>query len=123
VIEFTFSTLDLTRTRFAFSALNEVIGSVSVLRAPARHALHLPWVEQARERVAGIDLTMLYALVPSQGYVPDFLTPPRRRRCPPSPTRSRCSRARRRSRSATTSAAPSPTASLTCCGRCTPTRH
>jgi uncharacterized protein DUF5937/helix-turn-helix protein len=76
VIELTFSTVDLTRTRFAFSALGESIASVAVLRAPARHALHLPWIEQVRRRVAGLDLAALSALIPAHGYMPDFLTPP-----------------------------------------------
>lgn len=76
MIELAFSTLDLTRTRFALSALHEAVSSVRVLRAPAEHALHLRWVEQARPRVAGLDLRLLDALVPARGYMADFLTPP-----------------------------------------------
>jgi hypothetical protein len=53
VIELTFSTLDLTRTRFAFSALHETVDSVRPLREPGAHALHVPWVRRARAALGG----------------------------------------------------------------------
>lgn len=67
---------DLTQVRFAFSPLWEVVASLRVLRAPDRHALHLGWARRTREVVSPNDLAVLFALVPPQGYVPDFLTPP-----------------------------------------------
>lgn len=56
----------------------EAVASVRVLQAPARHALHLPWVERARGIVlsSGLDMSDLLALVPPSGYIVDFLTPP-----------------------------------------------
>ncbi|MEV4558547.1 DUF5937 family protein [Kitasatospora sp. NPDC049285] len=71
-----FSAQDLARTRFARSPLCEVTTSVEVLKDPGRHAIHLPWVRQARRRLAGVEWESLSALVrlPTV-YVPDFLTP------------------------------------------------
>jgi DNA-binding transcriptional ArsR family regulator len=40
--------------------------------------LHLPWVEEVRGRLADLDLLPLLALLPPEGYVPDFITPPPR---------------------------------------------
>lgn len=67
---------DLSRTRFAFSPLWEVVASLRVLADPAAHALHLPWAERARSRLGRYDSALLAALVPPRGYLPDFLTPP-----------------------------------------------
>ena len=47
-IQLTFSALDLTRTRFAFSPLWEVVMSYRALHHPARFAVHLPWLASAR---------------------------------------------------------------------------
>lgn len=41
-------------------------------------ALHLPWVEEVRGKLAGLDLLPLMSLLPSLGYIPDFITPPPR---------------------------------------------
>jgi len=67
---------DLSRVRFAFSPLLETVMSFRVLLDPGRHALHLPWVEQTRGKLADLDLAPLYALVRPDGYLPDFLVPP-----------------------------------------------
>ncbi len=77
---------DITHTRFAFSALWEVIASYRCLINPDRHTLHLPWIHQAHDSLRGLDLSLLGALVrpvslgpstPDMGlYTPDFLTPP-----------------------------------------------
>src|ERR687889_2934247 len=67
---------DLSRVRFAFSPLWETVASFRVLLDPGRHALHLPWVEQTRGKLGKLDLAPLYALVRSDGYIPDFLAPP-----------------------------------------------
>jgi Bacterial regulatory protein, arsR family/Family of unknown function (DUF5937) len=67
---------DLSRVRFAFSTLWETVASIRVLLDPGRHALHLPWVEQTRGRLEELKLAPLYALVRTDGYIPDFLVPP-----------------------------------------------
>jgi DNA-binding transcriptional ArsR family regulator len=76
VITVRLSPEDLSRVRFAFSPLFETVMSFRVLLDPGRHALHLPWVEQTRGKLADLDLTPLYALVRPDGYIPDFLVPP-----------------------------------------------
>jgi uncharacterized protein DUF5937 len=67
---------DLMQTRFAFSPLWEVVASFRTLVDPSWHAIHLPWMAQAREELRGLDLKPLRTLVRSGGYIPDFLTPP-----------------------------------------------
>jgi DNA-binding transcriptional ArsR family regulator len=76
VIEWSFTPNDVARIRFAFSPLFELVMSLIVLRAPASHALHLPWVRATRPLVAGLDLSELFALVPVHGPTADFLAPP-----------------------------------------------
>jgi DNA-binding transcriptional ArsR family regulator len=67
---------DLAHTRFACSALHETMASLRVLADPAAHAMQLPWLRDALPRLRGLELTLLRSLVPSRGYVPDFVTPP-----------------------------------------------
>jgi len=76
VIEWQFTPEDVARTRFAYSPLCELVLSLVVLRSPARHSLHLPWVRSVRPRLSDLDLTELFALTPVQGVVADFLSPP-----------------------------------------------
>jgi DNA-binding transcriptional ArsR family regulator len=76
VIRYRFGADDLLRTRFAVSPLIEVVWSAHALADPARHALHRPWIAAARERLAGLDWTLLDLLANGTGYVPDFITPP-----------------------------------------------
>lgn len=76
MIRWRFTPEDVARIRFAFSPLCELVLSLVVLRAPARHSLHLPWVSAVRPRLAGLDLSELFALVPVRGIVADFLSPP-----------------------------------------------
>jgi DNA-binding transcriptional ArsR family regulator len=76
VISYRFGPEDLGRVRFAISPLFEIAASLDVLRDPARHAMHAPWVGTARERLAGLDLALLEAVVPHSGYRPDFVHPP-----------------------------------------------
>jgi DNA-binding transcriptional ArsR family regulator len=54
----------------------ELLSSLRLFRDPATAALHLPWAEQVRGRLADLDLLPLLALMPPDGYVPDFLSPP-----------------------------------------------
>jgi len=76
VIAYRFGSEDLGRVRFAISPLFEIAASLDVLRDPSRHAMHAPWVATARERLAGLDLALLEAVVPDSGYRPDFVHPP-----------------------------------------------
>jgi len=78
VFEARFTAHDVSHLRFAFSPLWETVASLRVLQAPGRHALHLPWADQARSAIrdAGLDLTVPLALVPPTHYIADFLTPP-----------------------------------------------
>ncbi|HEV8563605.1 MAG TPA: DUF5937 family protein [Actinomycetota bacterium] len=67
---------DLAETRFAFSPIWELVLSLRSLQDPAKHALHIPWVGRTREATSDLDLSLLLALIPSRGYMPDFITPP-----------------------------------------------
>jgi DNA-binding transcriptional ArsR family regulator len=67
---------DLAHTRFACSALHETMASLRVLADPGAHAMQLPWLRDALPRLHGLELALLRSLVPSRGYVPDFVTPP-----------------------------------------------
>jgi DNA-binding transcriptional ArsR family regulator len=69
---------DLARTRFAISPTFELVSSVRLFRDPSTAATHLPWVEEVRDRLAGLDLLPLLSLLPPDGYIPDFITPPPR---------------------------------------------
>jgi DNA-binding transcriptional ArsR family regulator len=75
MIEWTLSAADAARIRFAFSPLWELVMSLIVLRAPAAHSLHVPWVREVLPRAARMDLDELFALVPIEGATADFLTP------------------------------------------------
>jgi DNA-binding transcriptional ArsR family regulator len=73
------STLDLTRTRFAFSPLFETVMGFTAMREPSRFAIHLPWICEAQEATRGLDFELLEFLTRPYGprrYIPDFLTPP-----------------------------------------------
>src|SRR3954470_6304574 len=76
MIAYHFGSEDLGRVRFAISPLFELASSRQVLRDPARHAMHEPWAKVAAERVAGLDLALLDAVIPDGPYLPDFVTPP-----------------------------------------------
>ncbi|NJK44353.1 MAG: hypothetical protein HC933_08765 [Pleurocapsa sp. SU_196_0] len=70
------STLDLTKTRFAFSPLWETVMGFRVMQEPSGFVIHLPWVCEACEATRDLDLGLLSALVQPRGYIPDFMTPP-----------------------------------------------
>src|SRR5713101_1035550 len=76
MIEWTFKPEDVGRIRFAFSPLWEAVHSLIVLRAPAAHALHVPWIRATLQRAVQLDLSELFALVPLRGPTADFLGPP-----------------------------------------------
>ncbi|MFE0641101.1 DUF5937 family protein [Streptomyces sp. NPDC058877] len=72
-----FSTTDLSQTRFAISPMWEVVTSFRTLSQGLESAPHGRWAAQVRPRVvrAGLDRGWLAALVPDQGYLADFLNP------------------------------------------------
>src|SRR5262245_26269698 len=65
-------------TRFAISPMFEVVTSFRLLTAGSRHPVHGGWLDQVRPRVtaAGLHAGLLAELIPPDGYLPDFLTPP-----------------------------------------------
>jgi Family of unknown function (DUF5937)/Helix-turn-helix domain len=67
---------DLARVRFGISPVAELRRSRQVLDDPGAQALHLPWVVQAREATADLDLSLLRAMDPARVYTPDFVSPP-----------------------------------------------
>ncbi|MHB8233512.1 MAG: ArsR/SmtB family transcription factor [Solirubrobacteraceae bacterium] len=66
----------LTSVRFAISPMVEMIGSLKALEDPARGALHVRWIEQARGQTQDLDLSCLRALHSLDRYSPDFIHPP-----------------------------------------------
>jgi DNA-binding transcriptional ArsR family regulator len=76
MITLRFGTDALAHLRFAVSPLLETIESVRVLDDPAAHALHEPWVANARRLAGALDLDVLRALQLTDAYSPDFLHPP-----------------------------------------------
>jgi biotin operon repressor len=67
---------ELAATRFACSALQETVASLRVLDDPTAHTMHLSWYRDVAGRAARLDLGLLRALVPANGYAPDFISPP-----------------------------------------------
>ena len=76
MIRWRFGPDDLARTRFAISPMWETASAIRALRNPSQVALHLPWVKQIRPSIRHMDLSLAFALLPRQGYIADFLTPP-----------------------------------------------
>ncbi|MHC3474572.1 ArsR/SmtB family transcription factor [Streptomyces sp. 7R007] len=76
-------TADLTRCRFAVSPLCQTHEALRMLRRPARHGYHRPWLHRMRSALAGLDLSPLWLFVPrTGGYTPDFLGAPPDDPCP-----------------------------------------
>lgn len=71
---------DVGRIRFALSPVWEAMTSVRALSNNTAQSVHGPWLQKVRPTIAGDDLTLLRALIPPYGYIPDFMTPapPRR---------------------------------------------
>ena len=76
MVHWRFELEDLAKVRFAISPMWETAAAINALRNPSPVALHLPWVKQIRPLIRHMDLTPALALLPSQGYIADFLTPP-----------------------------------------------
>ncbi|MGW1344955.1 helix-turn-helix domain-containing protein [Kribbella sp. NPDC002412] len=71
---------DVGRIRFALSPVWEAVTSVRALSNNPARSVHGPWLQKVRPIIDGPDLTLLKALIPPVGYIPDFITPapPRR---------------------------------------------
>ena len=71
---------DVGRIRFALSPVWEAVTSVRALSNNTARSVHGPWLQKVRPTIEGPDLTLLRALIPPFGYIPDFITPapPRR---------------------------------------------
>src|SRR3954447_24307837 len=55
----------------------EAVASLRLLLDPCRAPLHLPWLDELRDgRLSELDLRTAAAMLPAEGYIPDFLTPP-----------------------------------------------
>jgi biotin operon repressor len=67
---------ELAATRFACSALQETVASLRVLDDPAGRTMHLPWYRDVAAQAEKLKLELLRALVPANGYSPDFISPP-----------------------------------------------
>jgi DNA-binding transcriptional ArsR family regulator len=65
---------DLTKIRFAYPPLLEIVFSYRILTTPAFQEGHHRWVEETRRTLHDSDLAYISALIPSVGYIPDFLT-------------------------------------------------
>jgi DNA-binding transcriptional ArsR family regulator len=76
MITFVFSLDDLARTRFAISPMWELMSAIRSLRRPAVAATHLPWIRQALPIARELGLVSTLSILPPEGYLPDFLTPP-----------------------------------------------
>lgn len=66
---------DLESLRFAYSPLIETVMSYRLLHKPNAPAAFLPWIEEARRALHGVDLPFMSAATLSRGYIADFLTP------------------------------------------------
>ena len=66
----------MARLRFAISPMLEIAASLQSVRDPARGATHVRWMRGLRGELTGLDLAAALRLVPTKGYIPDFLAPP-----------------------------------------------
>jgi DNA-binding transcriptional ArsR family regulator len=76
MLTYVFTVDDLARTRFAISPMFELVGALRMLRDPGRTPIHLPWIRTALPIAYELGLEPWLALMPSRGYIPDFLSPP-----------------------------------------------
>ncbi len=76
MIRFDFGVEDLARTRFAISPMLELVTGLRVLRDAGQAAMHVPWAREVMPVARRLELATAFALAPTTGFVPDFLTPP-----------------------------------------------
>lgn len=75
MIELEFTPEDYRRIRFAFSPVAETVASLRTLSLAQRNGLHGPWLATVWQKLDGVDIELLTALVRPTGYMPDFLIP------------------------------------------------
>lgn len=79
-----FGVSDVAGLRFGVSAAWDTASSLWTLRSPVRNAVHLPWIDRARQVIRRPDVAAavgpLRELAGPHRWLPDFLTPP-----PPGP--------------------------------------
>lgn len=73
MIEFRLSVDALGNTRFAYSPLGELAGSLRSLGAGQPGYAMQPWLREVRGRVGSIDLDLLGAVAPPGAFAPNFL--------------------------------------------------
>ena len=67
---------DITRMRFAFSPLLEVVASFQMLKKSNPYPTqYLPWIEEAQRALHDIELPYMSQMIGARSYIPDFLTP------------------------------------------------
>lgn len=74
IVEFRLTPGDISALRFGISPGMELAGAVRTLLDPGQHPLHWGWVRATRDEVPPSALTLLGALIGSDGYLPDFIT-------------------------------------------------
>ncbi|MFI6176804.1 DUF5937 family protein [Nonomuraea sp. NPDC051191] len=80
-VEIRFTAASVAKVRFAVSPLGETVLALRILLGTGGHAVHRPWVRQARPPLAGErELPLLRALI--SGPLPSFLFPAPRERLP-----------------------------------------
>lgn len=76
MITLRFGPEDVLRCRFARSPLWETMAAVRTLADERQRRHHAAWLEEIGPDAARPELALLSSLLPTRGYVPDFLTPP-----------------------------------------------
>jgi DNA-binding transcriptional ArsR family regulator len=73
VIQIRLSVCDVGHMRFAYSPLAEVAESLYMLGSRRIHPVHRGWFDSVRARLAGADMALLHAVVPTRAYMASFL--------------------------------------------------
>ncbi len=66
---------DLTRMRFAYSPLIELVASYRMLHSGKPNPLYQRWMEEAGRALDGLEFPYLHTLAVGRSYIPDFITP------------------------------------------------
>lgn len=75
MLELALDVHDLAGIRFAIAPSEQLIGSLQRRRQPGRAPACAPWEAGVEARLAGLDRTLLDALVTELGWLPDYLAP------------------------------------------------
>lgn len=73
MIELRLSTDDLSRIGFAYSPLTEVAASLHMLAGGRVTPVHQRWLDLVRDRLKGVDLELLRAIIPARPLIASFL--------------------------------------------------